>query len=298
MRNKTLLTCLLYFAALLLPASRAGAQQPNRPPADETPDKEGCVTNEQSKVKVCRYDYLAGGKMVEAVTIRPLADGKYPAVMMIPGHGGTAQSFVTLGSIFAGQGFACMSVTEPGYGKSEGKASFMGPDAIEVFAVGFRKFRREPFVDAGKMGVFGYSRGGMAASLLILKLGNDVKAAVLAAGIYDFKKAYDETGIDGIRENMRAESGMTEEAVWERSSIMHMEKLKTPVLIIHGEGDRNVPVNQALLLRDRLVELKKEHEVKILADHKHGQLKGNFISPVIDFFSRRLKGVPAALKMR
>jgi dipeptidyl aminopeptidase/acylaminoacyl peptidase len=37
------------------------------------------------------------------------------------------------------------------------------------------------------MGIYGYSRGGMAASLLALDLG-DVKAAVLGAGIYDSRR--------------------------------------------------------------------------------------------------------------
>jgi dipeptidyl aminopeptidase/acylaminoacyl peptidase len=284
--------------SLLLLTSQVNAQQPSQPPIDETLEKEGCATNEQSKVKICKYDYLADGKKIEAITIRPLTEGKYPGIIMIPGYGGTAKTYITLGSIFAAQGFACLSVTEPGYGKSEGKRDFMGPNSINAFAVGFKKFKREPFVDSKKMGVFGYSRGGMAASLLTVKLGKDVKAAVFAAGIYDFKRAYDETGFDGIRENMREETGMTEQAIRERSSILHMEKLKTPVLIIHGENDKNAPTNQALLLRDRLTELKKDCEVKILANHKHGYLKGDFIAPVIDFFSRKLKGVPADIKFR
>lgn len=129
----------------------------------------------------------------------------------------------------------------------------------------------------------------MAASLLTIKLGKAVKAAVFAAGVFDFKKAYDETKFDGIRENIKAETGLTETAIRERSSILQMDKLKSPVLIIHGDNDDNVPTNQALLLRDRLTELKKDFEIIILADHKHGQLKGNFITPVIDFFTRKLK---------
>jgi dipeptidyl aminopeptidase/acylaminoacyl peptidase len=217
---------------------------------------------------------------------------------MISGHGGTAKTLIRLGTIFARQGFACLAVTTPGFGKSEGNPDFMGPDSISAFAVGFKKFKREPFVDSNNMGVFGYSRGGMAASLLVIKLGEDVKAAVFGAGIYDFKKAYDETKFDGIRENMKAETGMTEKAIKQRSSVFQMEKLKAPVLIIHGENDGNAPTNQALLLRDRLTELKKDFEIKILPDHKHGQLKGDFISPVIDFFSRKLKSVPAELKLR
>ena len=76
----------------------------------------------------------------------------------------------------------------------------------------------------------------MAASLPV-KL-DDVQAVVLGAGIYDFKEAYDEVtikGIKGIRENMENETGLTPEAIKERPSILFMEKLNCPVLILHGE---------------------------------------------------------------
>ena len=119
------------------------------------------------------------------------------------------------------------------------------------------------------MGIYGFSRGGMAASLLAVRL-DDVRAAVFGAGIYDFQKAYDEMKIEGIRANMKAESGMTEAAVRERSSIFQMEKLKCPVLILHGEKDENVPVSQAYMLRDRLTALKKDFEIKLYPDRAHG----------------------------
>jgi dipeptidyl aminopeptidase/acylaminoacyl peptidase len=289
------MTIRLCFLIVILLTRPAGAQQVNRNMLDETLEKEGCVTNEQSKVKICKYDYLVDGKKVEAFTIRPLADGKYPGLILLAGREG-AKTFFTFGTIFAQRGFAALAVSEPGFGKSEGKADFMGPKSIAAFRAGFNKFRRESFVDSEKMGVFGYSRGGMAASLLTVKLGNAVKAAVFGAGVYDFKKAYDETKFDGIRENIKTETGFTEKAIRERSSILQMKKLNTPVLIIHGENDENVPTNQAFLLRDRLTELKKDFEILILSDHKHGQFKGNFISPVIDFFSRKLQGVSAKVK--
>jgi dipeptidyl aminopeptidase/acylaminoacyl peptidase len=73
-----------------------------------------------------------------------------------------------------------------------------------------------------------------------------------------------------------------------------MHKLKCPVLITHGAVDANAPTNQAYLLRDKLIQLKKEFEFKILPDHVHGQIKMEFLSLVIDFLSRKLKGVPAA----
>jgi len=48
------------------------------------------------------------------------------------------------------------------------------------------------------------------------------------------------------------ETGMTREAVRVRSSILRMDRLQCPVLILHGENDRNVPVSPAKLLANRL----------------------------------------------
>lgn len=260
-------------------------------------ETERCVSVEERKLKFCKFDYQANGKNVEAIAIFPLAPGKYPGVMLIPGFEGTAKTLLGIGGFLAPHGFAILAVTPPGFGHSEGKSDFMGPASIDAFATGFRKFRHDPNVDSTKMGIMGYSRGGMAASLLALKLGNEVHAAVFGAGIYDFQRAYTDTKLDGIRTNMKAETGMTEKAIKERSSILRMEKLKCPVLIIHGDNDGNAPTNQAYFLRDRLTELKKDFEFKILPDHVHGQLKGDFISPVLDFLSRKLKGAPAAMKV-
>jgi dipeptidyl aminopeptidase/acylaminoacyl peptidase len=137
------------------------------------------------------------------------------------------------------------------------------------------------------MGIVGYSRGGMAASLLAVQL-DDVKAVVLGAGIYDFKKAHDEVTIEGIRQNMERETGMTEEAIRQRSSVLQMEKLKCPALILHGEKDINVPVSQALLLRDRLTALKKDFEIQLFPDKEHSIGQQNLYQYSLDFLKRRL----------
>jgi len=289
MEDKKRLSLLFCCITCLSSLSTSALQSP-RPTLAEQLEQEGCVTNEPSQTKICKYDYVADGKKLEAFTIRPQAEGKYPGVVLLSGLEG-AKTLITFGSMLAARGFACLAISEPGYGKSEGKPDFMGPASIKAFAVGFKRFKRESFVDATRMGIYGYSRGAMAASLLTIRLDKEVKAAVFGAGVYDLKKAYAETKFDGIRENIKAEAGLTEQAFKERSSILQVQKLNAPILIIHGENDDNVPVNQALLLRDRMKELKKDFEIVILTDHKHGQIKGNFISPVIDFFNRKLKAV-------
>jgi dipeptidyl aminopeptidase/acylaminoacyl peptidase len=144
------------------------------------------------------------------------------------------------------------------------------------------------------MGIFGYSRGAMAPSLLTVDL-DDLKAAVFGAGIYDFQRAYDDSTLPG-RRNMRDETGMTKEAVRERSPILQMERLKCPVLMQHGEKDVNVPVSQALLLRDRLTQLHKEFQIKLFPDRESIGPEVNDLT--VDFFRRKLAPIAPAAERR
>ena len=277
---------------LLIPISVA-AQPIDRDKIIAQLGKTNCTQLDERKLKFCRFDYVAGGSRVDAIAVYPLVEGKYPGLVLLPGFEGTSKTLMSVAAYFAQKGFACLAITPPGFGDSGGKRDFMGPATIDAFAVGFRNFARAPYVDAKKMGIFGYSRGAMAASLLAVKVGKEARAAVFGSGVYDFKRAYHQTRLDGIRENMKAETGMTETAIADRSSVLQMEKLKCPVLIVHGAVDGNAPTNQAYVLRDRLVELKKEFEFKILPDHVHGQLKSDFLDLVLDFLSRKLKGKSA-----
>lgn len=288
MKTRTLVLILI----LTVLSFSASAQQPSPEYRRllESLEKDGCVVLE--KIKICKYDYAANGNNVEAISFRPVADGRYPAILMVPGFQRTAVDLIYMGRILGVEGYASLAVSQPGFGKSTGTADYVGPATIDALLIGFKKLQDEPYVDQKRMGIYGYSRGGMAASLLAVKL-KDIKAAVLGAGIYDFKKAYDEMKMEGIRENMRAETGMTEAAVRERSSILQMKELRAPVLILHGEKDENVPVSQALALRDRLTELKKDFEIKLFPNAPHGIPRDELMPVMIDFLNRRVKGVKA-----
>lgn len=250
----------------------------------ERMEKDGCAVLD-SGVKVCRADYTEDGHAVEAITFVPAGDGPFPGALLIPGYERTARDLMPLGVRLAGAGFAGIAVSQPGFGKSQGPPDFVGPKTLAVLTVAYRKLQKEHYVDPNRMGIYGYSRGGMAASLLAVRL-DDVKAAVFGAGVYDFQRAYNDS-VPGIRANMMAETGMTREAIRERSSIFMMENLKCPVLILHGEKDKNVSVVQAKMLRDRLTQLHKDFEIKLFPDKEHsiGPPAGDM---TLDFFQRRL----------
>lgn len=275
----------------------ANAQQPiNRDKLIENIEKNGCAVAEEEKVRICKFDYKYKNQTVEALTFRPVTEGKFPGLMLIPGYQGTAKTYLSFGIIFAKSGFASMTISTPGFGKTELKADFLGENTINAFVKGFKKFKGESFVDKNKLGIFGYSRGAIAASLMITKL-EDVKAAVLGGGIYDLKKAYDELTIEGIKENIKLETGASEKAFKERSAIFQAEKINSSVLIIHGENDLNAPTNQAYLLRDKLKELNKDVELKIIAGQDHRIGGGNFLQIIADFFTHKLKGKAGDVKI-
>jgi len=288
MRTNTAMSYRLSFLLLLVLSLNAtlNAQQTTSNKIREALATSDCANVEGTQIKICKYDYVSNGLTVEAITFRPAGEGSFPGVLMIPGFQRTALDLISLGVALAREGIAGVGISQPGFGRSQGKPDYVGPKTLQVLKEGFKKFKRESYVNRNRLGIYGFSRGGMAASLLVVQL-DDLDAAVLGAGIYDFKKAHDEATIEGIRQNMESETGWTEAAIRERSSVFKMEKLKCPVLILHGEKDENVPVTQAYLLRDRLTELKKEFEIKLFPDRPHG-IGPEVTTMTVDFFKRHL----------
>lgn len=272
----------------LVCASSARVQQQTGETIIQGIEKNGCTVLETSGTKVCQYDYRVDGRAVEAILFQPSGSGPFPGILMVPGYERTARNLIPLGVRLAEEGFEGIAVTQPGFGKSEGRPDFVGPKTLKVLSAGYRKLQSESFVDAKRMGIYGYSRGAMAASLLVVDELDDAKAAVFGAGIYDFKRAFDDSTLRGVRENMKAETGMTKEAIRQRSSVLRMDRLKCPVLILHGEKDRNVPVSQAKLLRDRLSTLHKEFEIRLFPDREHS-IGPEVTTLTVEFFQRKLK---------
>jgi dipeptidyl aminopeptidase/acylaminoacyl peptidase len=287
------LSRLVFIAALavvfaLALSAEIRAQRFNLAKVVELLEKSECTTVAVGKIKICKYDYKFENKAVEAVIVRPAADGKYPSLLLLPGFDRTAADLIPYGVMYAHEGFAALSITPPGFGRSEGRADFVGAHTQKVFVAGWQKFKQESFVDAERMGIYGHSRGGMAASLLAVQL-PDAKAAVVASGIYDFRRAFEEIELKGMRDKMTEETGMTDEAVRARSSVLQMASLQIPVLILHGEKDEKTPVSQAYLLRDRLSVLKKDFEIKIFAEAGHLLDAKEVVALTTDFFRRRMK---------
>src|SRR5437879_4991486 len=156
-------TSLALFAAMSLgslhPNFVAAAQQLENPIAMRL-ETQPCVVLE-SQAKACKDDYLVSGKNLEAISFRPAGEGRFPGILLVPGYQRTARDLVPLGARLANAGFAALAISQPGFGKSDGPPDFVGPNTIAALTAGYRKLQQQPFVDPARMGIYGYSRGGM-----------------------------------------------------------------------------------------------------------------------------------------
>ena len=158
-------------------------------------------------------------------------------------------------SMFSRQGYVILASQYREGGDSEGSDEFGGADVNDVLNL-LTLTKSLPIVDGNRIGMLGFSRGGMMTYLAIKK-GADVKAAVVLGGVTDLVQWVEDRG-SGIYDIVSELTGGDDEAKWrERSVTSWPHKIKIPLLIMHGEDDQAVDVSQAEKLADKLEVLYK-----------------------------------------
>ena len=122
-----------------------------------------------------------------------------------------------------------------------------------------------PYIDQSRIGIFGWSFGGFMSLNCILK-GSDVfKMAIAVAPVTNWRfydTIYTERYMQTPQENP---SGYDE-----NSPINHVDKLKGKLLLIHGSGDDNVHVQNAMQMMEALIQANKQFDSQIYPDNNHG----------------------------
>jgi len=90
----------------------------------------------------------------------------------------------------------------------------------------------------------------MVASMVAAKDQN-LAALILEGGAYDFFKWYP-ISISGINSYIEGEAGTSPQAFRERSAIYHVDKIRAPILLLHGAKDERVPIQQATSFAEKL----------------------------------------------
>ncbi|HLV15658.1 MAG TPA: S9 family peptidase [Xanthomarina sp.] len=127
-----------------------------------------------------------------------------------------------------------------------------------------------PYIDASRIGIWGWSYGGFMSSNALFK-GNDVfKMAIAVAPVTSWRfydTVYTERYMTTPQENP---SGYDD-----NSPINHVDKLKGNFLLIHGSSDDNVHVQNTMLMVEALVQANKQFEWMVYPDKNHGIYGGN-----------------------
>jgi dipeptidyl aminopeptidase/acylaminoacyl peptidase len=133
-------------------------------------------------------------------------------------------------------------------------------------------------------------------------------AGIAWIGLTDLQDMYENTMPHFKTELMEKNLGTPEDKsdlYEERSPVTHAANLDTPLLIVHGVNDRRVPVSQARIFRDELLDLGYEQgedgdfEYEELGEEGHASTdqdqKTRMFRILADFIDRRIgTEVPAA----
>ncbi|AZQ43615.1 S9 family peptidase [Nonlabens ponticola] len=225
------------------------------------------------------------GNDLNMYMIKPLdfdASKKYPVLMFQysgPGSQQVSNSWYGANdywhSMLANEGYIVVCVDPRGTG-------FKGADFKKVTQKELGKYEVEDqieaarqlgdmdYVDAERIGIWGWSYGGFMSSNCILK-GNDVFSTAIAVAPVTNWRYYDTIYTERYMTTPQENASGYDE----NSPINHVEKLKGNYLLIHGSADDNVHVQNTMQMIEALVQANKQFEWAIYPDKNHGIYGGN-----------------------
>ena len=133
-----------------------------------------------------------------------------------------------------------------------------------------KKLGQRAYIDAERIGIWGWSFGGHMATNCILK-GSDVFALAIAVAPVTNWRFYDTIYTERfMRTPQENPTGYDD-----NSPLNYAHLLQGDYLLIHGSGDDNVHVQNTMRMVEALVQANKQFEWMIYPDKNHGIYGGN-----------------------
>lgn len=245
---------------------------------------------------------------------RPDGPPKKPAIVYV--HGGPSRQMLlgwhygdyyanayAMNQYLASRGYLVLSVNFRrgiGYGQDFQKPVQAGPQGAseyqDIRAAG-EFLRMLPQVDPGRIGIYGGSYGGYLTALALARDSALFAAGVDIHGVHDFTaSAARRFGLDDARYETAPDRADALRVAWESSPVSSVATWRSPVLLIHGDDDRNVRVSETVDLVQRLRAAGVPFEEQLIPDETHHFMRHasqrQVNAAVADFFARRLAGAP------
>lgn len=306
-----------------LAAQHADGEILQREPVAPTADWPEGLAELASELRVERLVYASSGFEVEAFMVSPkeLGEKPLPAIVYCRGgnrdfgavnavravwlFGSLARSgYVVVASNYRGNGEhgaktypAARTCEECGSGiGGHGREEFGGAEVDDVLAL-LSLVDSLPEADGDRVGIYGWSRGGMM-TYLALRHSDRFRAAIVGAGMADLAAGLEER--PGMEAHVYSEliPGWEDDdrraaAVEARSAVRWAEEFPetTPLLIMHGSADWRVSPRQALDLAGKLLEAKRPYRLMMFegGDHALSEFREEVDEAVAEWFDRYLR---------
>jgi len=255
------------------------------------------------EVRDYRFEGAEGASVQAIVILPPGQDGDTPLPLVHMIHGGPHGQFGDLWHFrwsvhaFAAPGYvvACVNFqgsTSWGNDFAQRIQGAWGDLPYRDVMKGTDHLISLGLVDESKMAISGGSYGGYLTSWIATQTDRFV-CAVNHAGVFDLPLQYASDITWGRPRNMGGEIWSDPEAIDRWNPARHTHGMNTPMLVIHGERDYRVPINQALACYGILKARGVEARLLYFADENHWILKPKnslrWYDEVLSWYGRFLK---------
>ena len=231
---------------------------------------------------------------------------KRPAIIYV--HGGPPRQMLlgwhysdyysnaySLNQYLASRGYVVLSVNFRlgiGYGHSFHRppnSGVQGAAEYQDVKAGAEYLQRLTHVDARRIGIYGGSYGGYLTALALARDSQLFAAGVDIHGVHNWTAERAAPLLES-RYEKPSDAQKALDVAWQSSPVSSIDKWKSPVLLIHGDDDRNVRFNQTTDLVRRLEKAGVSYEELVIPDDTHhfqrhvNQLRVN--AAVLAFFDR------------
>jgi dipeptidyl aminopeptidase/acylaminoacyl peptidase len=206
------------------------------------------------------------------------SDGRNLPMVVYP-HGGPyyrdSWGFDSIVQFMASRGYAVLQVNfrgSTGYGREWYEAGLRnwGTVMVDDITASTKWAIEEGIADPARVCIVGWSYGGYAALMSAVREPDLYGCVASIAGVSDLRALAAETRrFHGGRHRADHSIGSDSDELKAGSPLLAAEKIKAPVLLIHGDSDIQVLVDHSRRMA-RMLELNnKEHELMVLKEGNH-----------------------------
>jgi dipeptidyl aminopeptidase/acylaminoacyl peptidase len=215
---------------------------------------------------------------------------KKPAVIFV--HGGPPRQMLlgwnysdyysntyAVNQYLASKGFVVLAVNYRlgiGYGRDFQHPVSSGAQGAAEYAdvkAAANYLRTLPEVDARRIGIYGGSYGGFLTALALARNSDLFAAGVDIHGVHDWTTERARGLMNRERFEQAPDLERALSVAYRSSPVSSVASWRSPVLLIHGDDDRNVRFNQTVDLARRLAKLHVPYEELIIPDDTHHMMR-------------------------